>query len=535
MESESGVYSSPTPAALAPEKFQDFTLINPRHLQSAKIVGCGGFGEVYQAFHRMWMIPVAIKYMTMNRSCSGKHELLEEAKKMHKAQFEYVVRLYGVTERHFENGIKSLGLVTEFMENGSLNNLLRQHQIPWPLRLRFAYEIALGMNFLHNLQPALFHHDLKPANILLSKDYRVKICDFGMAKWRKFTGQYSSQCSRNGGTLSYIPPECLKDINARKDVKFDVYSYGIVIWEILTCQTPYQNAVNSQHMRMRVDDGDRPDLGDIPPDRPESSDVLIQLMKKCWHQNPDARPTFSMCVHDLEPNQSSEQELRSAIQTLTSQESPCVVVDGPLRSPGESESSNVLCEPVEEQNRHNNLIVCVHDLESNQSSEQELRSAIQTLTSQESPCVVVDEPLKSPGESESSNVLCEPVEEQNRHNNLIEPVQETNRKKCMPEAAQNVSQEKIVTSPLAMVTLDECLELAKLLTKDWKGLARYLGLTQSDIDVIDHDYERDGLLEKAYQMLLSWRQQRGKDANRQTVVLGLKKIKRKDLWMMFCS
>ncbi|XP_067853846.1 receptor-interacting serine/threonine-protein kinase 2-like isoform X2 [Heptranchias perlo] len=445
-----------------------FTSIDHQHLREPQYVGSGGFGIVYKARHRIWGIPVAVKRMRVDRS--GTDELLEEAKKMKEAQFEYIVRFYGVTEWPLENGITPLGLVTEFMENGSLDRLLRHYKVPWSLRLRFAYEIALGMNFLHNLKPALFHHDLKTANILLNKDYRIKICDFGLAKWRKFTGQCSSKCSKNGGTLSYIPPECLEDLNARKDVKFDVYSYAIVIWEILTCRTPYENAINPEHVKLCVKDGQRPDLATIPADRP---DVLFCLMRKCWHEDPQKRPTFSKCVHDLEPEQSNEQELRLAIQNLTS------------------------------------------------------------FTIRESSCVDEDCDQGWPGCRESSSVLCEPVEEQNECNALVEPVQETNRKQYTAEAAQNTSPEENIKYPLSVVTSDECWELAKWLNKDWKALGRYLGLTQGDINAIDHDYERDGLIEKAGQMFQTWRQQQGKDANRAELVSHLKKIRGKDMIKMF--
>ncbi|XP_067905718.1 receptor-interacting serine/threonine-protein kinase 2-like [Heterodontus francisci] len=465
-------------AALGQETFQDITtantaslsaLIDYKHLTNWKIIGSGGFGDVYKARHQMWGVPVAIKSLRMNGS--DEHDLVKEAKKMYKAQFEYILRLYGVTKWCLRNGITSLGLVTEFMDNGSLDKFLCYYKVPWPLRLRFAYEIALGMNFLHNLKPALFHHDLKTANILLNKDYRIKICDFGLAKWRKPTGQNSYDCNRNEGTVSYIPPECFESINARKGVKFDVYSYGIVIWEILSCQKPYKNAVNSQHLKVCVEKGDRPDLQEIPALRPESSDVLIDLMKRCWHANPDERPTFARCVYELEQVQSNEQELRLAIQTLTKQESQSV--DGSAAP-------------------------------------------------------------SSSGYSEDYSALQEPVEEQNEHINLIEPVPETNFIKELAEAAQNTSQEEIVKSPLASVTSDECMELAKLLNKDWKTLGRYLSLTEGDIHGIDHDCDSHGLDEKAYQVLDKWKQQQGKNANREKLVFHLKKIGRNDVAMKFC-
>ncbi|XP_078068137.1 receptor-interacting serine/threonine-protein kinase 2-like [Mustelus asterias] len=507
-------------AALALEKFQDgsggcpasrFTSIDADCLQQPKRIGSGGFGDVYKARHRSWSTWVAIKSMRMNRNDA--RELLEEAEKMHKAQFEHVLRLYGFTKWSLGNGTPSLGLVTEFMENGSLDKLLEHYAVPWPLRLRFAYEIALGVNYLHNLKPALFHHDLKPANILLNKDYRVKICDFGLAKWRRSTGQHSIN-SEIEGTLYYMPPECFKDINTRKAVKYDVYSYGIVIWEILTCQTPYKNAVNSQHLKLCVENGGRPDIKDIPIERPESSEVLVDLMEKCWRENPDERPTFLKCVYDLELKQSNEQELQFAIRTLTQQVPHLVDRYIDRSTPGSSEATCDLCEPVQEQNEATNLL----------------------------------EPVEEQNEHKH---FVEPVEEQNEHKHFVEPVEEQNEHKhfavystehgqeinsenCIAESVQNTSQEEIVKYPLSIVTSDECMTLAKLINKDWKMLGRSLGLTNGDINCIDHDNDWAGLDEQAYQMLQKWMQQQGKSANRRLLVFHLKKIKRNDLAMLFC-
>ncbi|XP_072403630.1 ankyrin repeat and protein kinase domain-containing protein 1-like [Chiloscyllium punctatum] len=218
------------------------TSIAPSDLEQWCCIAYGGFGKVYKARHRIWGIWVAFKLLRLNGS--DKNEMLEEAKKMYRAQFEHILQLYGVVENIEIYGHPSLGLVTEFMEVGSLDKLLKNYDVPWPLRMRFAYEIALGVNYLHNLEPALFHHDLKPANIVLNNDYRVKICDFGLAKWRQSTGQYSCQSSKCAGTLSYIPPECFENYNTSKGAKFDVYSYGIVIWVIITRQEPYKSKFN---------------------------------------------------------------------------------------------------------------------------------------------------------------------------------------------------------------------------------------------------------------------------------------------------
>lgn len=95
-------------------------------------------------------------------------ELLEEAKKMEAAKFRYILPVYGICE-------DPQGLVMEYMETGSLETLLATEPLPWELRFRIIHETAVGMNFLHCMNPPLLHLDLKPANILLDAHYHVKV------------------------------------------------------------------------------------------------------------------------------------------------------------------------------------------------------------------------------------------------------------------------------------------------------------------------------------------------------------------------
>lgn len=106
--------------------------------------------------------------LTPLHSCRERVELLEEAKKMEMAKFRYVLPVYGICR-------EPVGLVMEYMETGSLENLLASEPLPWDLRFRIVHETAVGMNFLHCMSPPLLHLDLKPANILLDAHYHVKV------------------------------------------------------------------------------------------------------------------------------------------------------------------------------------------------------------------------------------------------------------------------------------------------------------------------------------------------------------------------
>lgn len=87
---------------------------------------------------------------------------------MEAAKFRYILPVYGICS-------DPLGLVMEYMETGSLETLLAAEPLPWVLRFRIIHETAVGMNFLHCMNPPLLHLDLKPANILLDAHHHVKV------------------------------------------------------------------------------------------------------------------------------------------------------------------------------------------------------------------------------------------------------------------------------------------------------------------------------------------------------------------------
>ncbi|XP_071994919.1 receptor-interacting serine/threonine-protein kinase 4 [Engystomops pustulosus] len=257
-------------------------------------IGSGGFGQVYKVKHISWKTWLAIKCPpSLHVDEKERVELVEEAKKMEMAKFRCILPVYGICS-------DPVGLVMEYMEAGSLEKLLASERLPWDLRFRIIHETAVGMNFLHCMNPPLLHLDLKPANILLDGHYHVKISDFGLAKWNGLSNSHELSLDGICGTIAYLPPERFKEKNRSFDTKHDVYSFAIVVWGILTQQKPFADEKNILHIMVKVGGGLRPDLSQIPRARPQQCEDMIKLMQQCWQDKPNKRPTFQEITSETE-------------------------------------------------------------------------------------------------------------------------------------------------------------------------------------------------------------------------------------------
>ncbi|XP_014640636.1 PREDICTED: ankyrin repeat and protein kinase domain-containing protein 1 [Ceratotherium simum simum] len=251
-------------------------------------VASGGFGQVFQVRHKRWRTQYAIKCspcLLPDATSSDVNCLIEEAAKMEKIKFQHIVSIYGVCKQ-------PLGIVMEFMASGSLEKMLPTHSLSWQLKFRIIHETSLAMNFLHSIKPPLLHLDLKPGNILLDSNMHVKISDFGLSKWmEQSTRMQYIERSALRGTLSYIPPEMFLESNKVPGPKYDVYSFGIVIWELLTQKKLY-SGFGMMTIIIRVATGMRPSLQPVSDEWPGEAQQMVDLMKRCWDQDPKKRPCF---------------------------------------------------------------------------------------------------------------------------------------------------------------------------------------------------------------------------------------------------
>ncbi|PKA51681.1 Serine/threonine-protein kinase HT1 [Apostasia shenzhenica] len=179
-------------------------------------------------------------------------------------------------------------IITEYLPGGSLRlflHKLEHESLPLQKLISIALDIAHGMEYIH-LQ-GVIHRDLKPENIIFDQDFCVKIADFGIA----CEEAYSDALADDPGTYRWMAPEMIKHKHYGK--KVDVYSFGLVLWEMLTGRIPYEDMTPVQAAFAVVYKNLRPA---IPADCPAA---LRALIEQCWASNPEKRPEFWQIVKVL--------------------------------------------------------------------------------------------------------------------------------------------------------------------------------------------------------------------------------------------
>ncbi|XP_044495606.1 uncharacterized protein LOC123218297 isoform X3 [Mangifera indica] len=270
-------------------------IIKNEDLEELIELGSGTFGTVY---HGKWRgTDVAIK--RIKKSCftgrSSEQERLtvefwREAEILSKLHHPNVVAFYGVVQ---DGPGGTLATVAEFMVNGSLRHVLlsKDRQLDRRKRLIIAMDAAFGMEYLHSKN--IVHFDLKCDNLLVNlKDPLRPICkvgDFGLSKIKRNTLVTGGV----RGTLPWMAPELLNGSSSKVSEKVDVFSFGIVLWEILTGEEPYANMHYGAIIGGIVNNTLRPLV-------PSSCDYEWRLlMEQCWAPDPVARPSFTEIARRL--------------------------------------------------------------------------------------------------------------------------------------------------------------------------------------------------------------------------------------------
>lgn len=297
--------------------------INFSELVLADVIGGGGFGQVWRA---TWKgTPVAVKVLTGSAQAETVPKAVLE---------EFIAEINMVSGMRHPNICLFMGacleppnraIVTELLTHGSLWDAIRSplslpYQVadgktrqswplsiynlstsvmfepplvpegiwPWELVKRVAAGTARGMCYLHGGSPPVLHRDLKSANILLDESYTAKLADFGLSRLKAVQSGMTGNC----GTVQWMAPEVLcNEIYAEPA---DVFSFGIILWEMLTKECPYDGMSPIQCALSVLNKNNRPEIPEWCPQ------PLRALIENCVEKNPHSRPTFSQILSAID-------------------------------------------------------------------------------------------------------------------------------------------------------------------------------------------------------------------------------------------
>ena len=286
-------------------------LVATNNFCKTNIIGDGGFGTVYKAVLPDTKRIVAIKKLGASRS-QGSREFLAEMETLGKVKHRNLVPLLG----YCSFGEEKL-LVYEYMVNGSLDLWLRNRAdavevLDWNKRFKIAMGSARGLNFLHHgFIPHIIHRDIKASNILLDADFEPRVADFGLAR---IISAYETHVSTSlAGTCGYIPPEYGQ--SWRSTTRGDVYSFGVILLELLTGKEPTGSDVKdieggnlAQWVRQMIRAGNAAEVLDpIVSNGPWKNNMLqvLHVANMCTAEDPVKRPSMLQVVkflRDAEPS-----------------------------------------------------------------------------------------------------------------------------------------------------------------------------------------------------------------------------------------
>ncbi|XP_063876752.1 mitogen-activated protein kinase kinase kinase 13-B-like isoform X5 [Scylla paramamosain] len=241
-------------------------------VSSLQWLGSGAQGAVFRGQMRgSW---VAIKKVKEQKETDINH--------LRKLNHPNIVRFLGVC-----TAAPCYCIVMEYCPYGPLYNLLKDGQDIPPDRVAlWAKEIASGMNYLH--QHKIIHRDLKSPNVLIGSNQEVKISDFGTCReWNDVSTRMSF-----AGTLAWMAPEVIR--NEPCNEKVDIWSFGVVLWELLTCEIPYRDVDNSAII---YGVGSSSLHLPIPSTCPDGFRLIVQM---CWNSKPRNRPSFKYILMHLD-------------------------------------------------------------------------------------------------------------------------------------------------------------------------------------------------------------------------------------------
>ncbi|MED6146971.1 hypothetical protein PIB30_039746 [Stylosanthes scabra] len=268
-------------------------LVDPKLLFIGSKIGEGAHGKVYEGRYgdRIVAIKVLNRGSTSEERASLENRFAREVNMMSRVHHENLVKFIGACKDPL------MVIVTELLPGMSLRKYLtsiRPKLLDLNVAINFALDIARAMDWLH--ANGIIHRDLKPDNLLLTANQKsVKLADFGLAREESVTEMMTAET----GTYRWMAPELYSTVTLRQgekkhyNNKVDVYSFGIVLWELLTNRMPFEGMSNLQAAYAAAFKQERPSMPeDISPD-------LAFIIQSCWVEDPNLRPSFSQIIRML--------------------------------------------------------------------------------------------------------------------------------------------------------------------------------------------------------------------------------------------
>ena len=261
--------------------------IKESHLTYHEQIGRGASGDVYRVTwksRKFGKIEAAAKKIPIFRGQNIEEKFGNEIKYLQSLNHPNIISYYGhvITSDH-------VIIVTEYATKGTLHdNLKNKDRLPPKLKLKWAIQAAKGIKYLQDKK--ILHRDIKSINLLIDSDDNLKICDFGIA--RNLTSTKTTRSSK--GTIAYLPPEAFSfTSDPMMSPKADIFAFGIILWQLETCQEPYKGLIPERIMWLVGNDNYRPEIPATCPD------VLGHLMRECWDREREKRPGADRIIDTL--------------------------------------------------------------------------------------------------------------------------------------------------------------------------------------------------------------------------------------------
>lgn len=269
-------------------------------------LGDGAFGQVWRVRHKKTLQLFALKQVPKEKVSKMLSQFRREVYIMYEINHPHIIKLFN----HFEDD-KFFYLIMELAEGNLFHKLYREKHFLEKVAAQYFREVLLAVEYLHSHVPSIIHRDIKPENILLDKEGRLKLTDFGWSNY--YSSESPTPRFTTCGTLEYLPPEMVQEKG--HNTSADIWCLGILLYEMLIGMTPFKSSLREQ---MLVN------ITSTKPKFPLSTPQLAKdLICKMLEKEPAKRPTAAQIKdhqwmqEHLPIRPTITQELSPRIITLT--------------------------------------------------------------------------------------------------------------------------------------------------------------------------------------------------------------------------